>query len=1307
MRLYNIILIFLFSISIQAQEICNNCIDDDGDGLVDCYDPDCCGQNSCNISFICQPVGGGLNQQCVVDSFPNVQFQVPVLWQNATSMENRRTIVAGDIDNDGETEAVLVGGVNDGMIIVNGITGQNEHVLNLPHISTFYDSPAFADVDHDGYAEIYLVTSSRLLMRFEYDGANWSWSDTVSSSWISPTIGYSNGYGTAWSPSLADFNYDGIPEVIVGNQIFNSLTGAFICQAPNGQSGNLAINNVGVSTSASFPVAADVLPDGFCTDCQGLEYVAGNEVYSVDIFTNTMTLVSSISDNIISSNDADGMTSVADFNGDGLLDIIVNGQGGWIYVWDPRLQATINGAPYKISANTSAGGHPSVADFDNDNKLEIGVAGKNIFIVLENDLSLKWSIAVNDPSGMTSASVFDFDNDGSSDVVYVDEQNLRVMDGKTGQIKALESCGNATRTNYPTVVDVNGDGEANILCMCANTNGGANGNMKAFSSANIPWVASRRIMNQHSFFNVNIEDDMTICAQQQDHGKIDALNMFLSQSPLYDGNGNVMPLAASDLIVNIDSLGSMCNDSIEVFMTICNQGISTMPGGFPISFYNGDPKISGSKIKDVKFSNNVDTINCETFSQKVFVQSSFDLYVYVNDSGLVLNNVPNIKILECDTTNNWANTPINYQSAYLSFITDDVLCNGEQNGQIEVNANLFDAQEYIINGGSNQITNVFDNLNGGNYFIQAINSCSDTIGDWVSINEPAALEIDLDSIDVSCYGDSSGRVFGNALGGVKMYTWTWSSGQNLNDSTLINLTAGIYSATITDQNNCTAVKTINVNQPQAQLNTILDTIHLNCFGEQNGKAWVTASGGTSPYVYSWSGGTALGADTIVSLSAGSYTLSVTDFNLCSKVHTFDVTSPPALNLNLDTISYEYCGGNNGLIGVAGVGGIAPYDFTWSNGQANSGLFVDTIKQLDSAYYSVTVQDANGCNFINMYMIDSIGLPEFEINYLDSCENAIIDFNVNVLQGNNLQYYWDMGDGFSYMQANPSHTYLGDGAYVVSLTVIDENQCDVTETKVLQIYQQPIADFEIDTNWACDSTIVYCNNIGTYSTSSTFYWDFGNGNSQQENPSYTFNQVGEHSISLEVTNEYGCKDVLELTDTISIYASPDAAFFSPNNNPIYVNDQISFVDLSSTVNQWYWDFGDGEYSTDQNPFKSYNEAATYEVKLVIVDENTCQDSTFQSFDVFPYSSYYIPNAFSPNGDGENDVLYLRGMEIAELDFKVFNRWGEVVFETSDINIGWDGAYNSEPLDADVFVYTLGLKYASGVEDFARGNITLVR
>ena len=102
----------------------------------------------------------------------------------------------------------------------------------------------------------------------------------------------------------------------------------------------------------------------------------------------------------------------------------------------------------------------------------------------------------------------------------------------------------------------------------------------------------------------------------------------------------------------------MCNDSIEVFMTICNQGISTMPGGFPISFYNGDPKISGSKIKDVKFSNNVDTINCETFSQKVFVQSSFDLYVYVNDSGLVLNNVPNIKILECDTTNNWANTQL-------------------------------------------------------------------------------------------------------------------------------------------------------------------------------------------------------------------------------------------------------------------------------------------------------------------------------------------------------------------------------------------------------------------------------------------------------------------------------------------------------------------------------------------------------------------------------------------------------------------------------------------------------------------------
>ena len=625
------ILATLFGSTLHAQEICNNGIDDDGDGLIDCYDSQCTSSAACTGFFYGAPV-----VNCSTTP-TNPAFSLNTIWQSSIDVSTRSTMIVGDVDGDGVPEVVCHHNNANQLYILDGQTGNVEVTINGPYIEDVADAIAIGDTDDDGLGEIYVITADGILRCYENNG-------NPKSGFTPTSIG-----GTPESlPAIADFNFDGIPEIYIGNKIFNALTGSLIVSG-FGSTGNNPASN---GAPAAMPFAADVLPNGYCPDCTGMELVCGNMVYAVNIPAATITPVT----NSLSGLLKDGFTSVADMNMDGQLDVIVTSYGT-IYVWDPRTGNQL-GNTFSIP-NTTAGGRANIADYDNDGLPEIGVGGKDRYAVIDvnvgtGNLSLKWIKTIVDQSEHTTGSVFDFDCDGRAQVVYRDENNLYVWDGATGNVQATIQCGSGTRSEFPTIVDVDADGQVNIVCACAPGNAGGAGKVKAFNSSTNQWVNARKVMNQHSYDVTNINDDLSIPIHQQNNALLPKINGFLAQSPIYDVNWNSTCILLADVAVTLDTLiNCQQPDTISIAFTICNQGSNVATSPIHLAVYKGNPLSGGTLVHDFSLVPALAVGACKQDTVRfAYTDSSTTFYIYINDNGTSPSNAPTHTFTECNYTNN-------------------------------------------------------------------------------------------------------------------------------------------------------------------------------------------------------------------------------------------------------------------------------------------------------------------------------------------------------------------------------------------------------------------------------------------------------------------------------------------------------------------------------------------------------------------------------------------------------------------------------------------------------------------------------
>ncbi|TND06976.1 MAG: fibronectin type III domain-containing protein [Bacteroidetes bacterium] len=601
-----------------------------------------------------------------------------------------------------------------------------------------------------------------------------------------------------------------------------------------------------------------------------------------------------------------------------------------------------------------------------------------------------------------------------------------------------------------------------------------------------------------------------------------------------------------------------------------------------------------------------------------------------------------------------------------------------------------------------------NNLPAGSYTctITDANGCVTTTS--VTITEPPQLTVSSAGLDATCNGLCNGQVTSIPAGGVQPYSFLWNTG--CTNPSCSNICAGSYTVTITDANGCTTTSTSVVNEPPA-LTSSTSVVAATC-GQNDGSATVTPGGGTGPYTYSWapSGGTAA---TEPNIGAGIYTVTITDANGCTQTTTATVGNINGVTASAvgstDETCFNACDGSATVQVNSGTG---PYTYAWTPSGGNAAGATG----LCGGTYTCTITDAMSCLTTVTFVIASAPqLTAVAAASVGVCNGT--GTNLGVTPGGGTGPYTVVWNPGALAGSNPSVTPLTTTTYTA--TVTDANGCTTTTTQTVTVNPIPASNFSADITSGCAplcvnfsdlSNITPPDNIGTWS------WDFGDGGtSSVQNPNYCYNTPGVYTVILTVTSNNGCINTFTIASYITVDPTPVAAFTYNPTNASVIEPTIWFTDQSTGATQWQWSFGDllGSSSTLQNPSFTYPDSGCYMVTLTVTNSGGCTDNTSELVCIDPDWTIYVPNCFTPNGDGVNEFFRPEGVGIDPENYElwIFDRWGNMIYYTDDWYKSWDGKVQGGRSDAlaqiDTYVWKIKCKDILGNKHTYIGKVSLIR
>lgn len=341
-------------------------------------------------------------------------------------------------------------------------------------------------------------------------------------------------------------------------------------------------------------------------------------------------------------------------------------------------------------------------------------------------------------------------------------------------------------------------------------------------------------------------------------------------------------------------------------------------------------------------------------------------------------------------------------------------------------------------------------------------------------------------------------------------------------------------------------------------------------------------------------------------------------------------------------------------------------------------------------------------------VDIIPSPVPSFTFTEPCFGSQSDFvDQSTATGGIIGWDWDFGDGTNSSSQNPNNTYGAPGTYPVTLIVTSTNLCKDTLTQNVDVHYIPDPGFYSPNPCLNGGTDFTDTSSVIASTIASWLWEFGDGGtSTDQNPNHLYGAAGSYNVTLIVTSAFGCADTIVQSTTV--LPGPNAAF-SMSATSVNQFVAVDFTDQSTpaaSIISWQWNFGDSTaINFNQNPSHSWNNSGTFDVILVVEDNNGCYDTAKNEIVVFLPPS--VPTAFSPNGDGNNDILYVYGGPFKQLEFKIYNNWGQLIFTSHNQADGWDGTYNSVPQPIGVYVFTVNAITEDDVEHVISGDVTLLR
>jgi len=326
-------------------------------------------------------------------------------------------------------------------------------------------------------------------------------------------------------------------------------------------------------------------------------------------------------------------------------------------------------------------------------------------------------------------------------------------------------------------------------------------------------------------------------------------------------------------------------------------------------------------------------------------------------------------------------------------------------------------------------------------------------------------------------------------------------------------------------------------------------------------------------------------------------------------------------------------------------------------------------------------------------------------------------NTTLIASGGSNYTWSPSIGISSSTGNII-TVNPNSSVIYTVNATEAGTCKSSDSISVRVNPTPVANFSADSLSGCYPVCVNFTDLSTVASGniSNWLWNFGNGDTSTNSTlNYCYKTPGAFTVSLKITTKEGCSNTKSILSLINVYEPPHSIFSIYPIATDQFNPTITFTNQSTDVygiQTWEWEFGDG---TDTGAVISlshtYADTGTFCTTLIVTNIHGCHDTTHRCAEINPLFALYIPNAFTPNHNGMNDLFMAKGEGMRSFDMWIFDRWGQQIFHSSDINTGWDGtlqnSHSSVKCEEDTYIWLIDANDSFNTTRSYMGKVTLLR
>ena len=653
----------------------------------------------------------------------------------------------------------------------------------------------------------------------------------------------------------------------------------------------------------------------------------------------------------------------------------------------------------------------------------------------------------------------------------------------------------------------------------------------------------------------------------------------------------------------------------------------------------------------------------------------------------------------------------------------NVNCNAACDGKVSVKLTGGTAPyTYSWTGGCT--TSVCTELCPGTYTVTVKDKIGCTVESSATISEPDPILLQMSSVSSIC-GNPNGQATVVATGGNpgSGYTYLWDDAKGQTKATATGLLPKRYCVIVKDANGCEKTACIDVTNKPGIHASLLNSLPTTCNGGCDGSAEVTVTGGTLPYSYFWN--TSPGSQTTpkaTGLCAGEYMATVSDAVGCMDTVHVKIQQPDPVSIE-PVPPVTICIGGSTVITAVAHGGDGNYTYDWKPESlaTTPSIVVSPIVTTD---YNLIVKDNKGCSSSPVVIRVNVNPPLSVIASDDVkiCSGDSTTLIANGFGGNGGPYTYAWSPAGSGGVSGSSMLVKPNVTTTYTVTIKDNCGTPVAVDSVnVLVKELPVVNFTGEPLSGCSPirTVFKDSSFINGDVITNWEWNFGDGDQTDlKDPIHIFFNDSRieaiYSVTLTVKAGNGCISTLKKEKMIHVFPLPIANFESPASISI-LNPVAHFTNSSIGATHWNWNFGDSlcspsdNRSTQYNTNHVYSQIGRYWINLKVNNNAGCTDSTMRYIDVDPQFVIYIPNAFTPNDDGKNDVFIAKGEYINEFEMRIFDRWGNMIYFADSIDKPWNGKVNNsgELVQQDVYVYQINIKDNKDRKHRYVGGVTLIR